>query len=108
MNYSQEIEQIENYVFREGVDLEESSMAIEIGFGKLLAITKNILELNLDDWILCEEALPLLEGKYLGSYEIEDYKFVLIGTYVVTDDDEGYWLDQTPIAWMPLPVPFKS
>lgn len=55
MNYLQEIQQIENKVFKEDIDLEESSMAIQIGFAQILTLAKKMQEENVKMFELLKE-----------------------------------------------------
>lgn len=64
-------------------------------------------------WIPCSERLPNEEGYYLTS----DSKGVQISKYrvafMLNGNHFGAWLDDNcavyePIAWMPLPKPYKE
>lgn len=63
-----------------------------------------IKALETQEWILCSERLPEETGKYLITEEDGE---VCVDTYLVKHN-EWEWYECFPIAWMPLPEPFKE
>lgn len=53
-------------------------------------------------WISCSERLPKETGKYLITEEDGE---VCVDTYLVKHNE---WYECFPIAWMPLPEPYKE
>ena len=58
-------------------------------------------EIYVQQWIPCSERLPKEDGRYLCTYS--DFgTCVDFGLYT-----DGQWIIE-PIAWMPLPQPWKG
>lgn len=59
-------------------------------------------------WIPCSERLPEKKGFYL----VTGNNGLVYKWFFIIDCDEKYWLSQNPnlkpIAWMPLPEPYKE
>ena len=65
------------------------------------AISMAIRTLEAQQWIPCSERLPKKDGRYLCTYS--DFgTCVDFGLYA-----DGQWIVE-PIAWMPLPEPWRG
>lgn len=65
------------------------------------------------EWIPCSERLPDKLGDYLvtdirGNVYCSTLDYVLKEKYFGYDDDGYFVKDDTVVAWMPLPKPYKK
>ncbi|MBQ1959760.1 MAG: Lar family restriction alleviation protein [Firmicutes bacterium] len=64
-----------------------------------------------DQWIPCSERLPDESGRYLiqgiNSYDGNPY-FAIVHINVWNEKRKCWLFDGKPIAWMPLPEPYKG